>query len=273
MTSLAEEVTAPPSARRPRRPSPSPALVVGLLVCLVVTVWAGRGIDFTLAPLITDLTRGREVLAEFLRPSWDFLWRPAVVDAWLTTLGIAVLASLVGCLVALGMALLASRVTAPNTAVYQVTKALLSVVRSLPDVAYGLLFVAAVGTGALGGITALIMFNIGVAAKLTSESIDAVDLGPVEAAEASGANRMQRARWAVVPQVAPNYLSYCFYVFELNVRASVVIGIVGGGGIGQLIYSQLSRFAYDNISAIVVALFVVVFVLDRLSRAARRRLT
>ncbi len=75
------------------------------------------------------------------------------------------------------------------------------------------------------------------------------------------------------PQIAPNYLSYCFYVFELNIRASVVIGIVGGGGIGQLLYTQLSRFSYSNISAIVVGLFLVVFVLDRLSRVVRRRLT
>lgn len=273
MSSVTEQVVAPRAASRPRKPAPSSALTIGLLVSLVITVWAGRGIDFTLIPLFTDLTRGREVLVEFFRPNWGFLARPAVIDAWLSTIGIAVIASLVGCVVALVFAMLASRVTAPNGVVYQITKSVLSGVRSLPDVAYGLLFVAAVGTGALGGITALIMFNIGIAAKLTSETIDAVDPGPVEAAEASGANRVQRARWAVFPQVAPNYLSYCFYVFELNIRASVVIGIVGGGGIGQLLYTQLSRFSYSNISAIVVGLFLVVFVLDRLSRVVRRRLT
>ena len=90
---------------------------------------------------------------------------------------------------------------------------------------------AFVGTGALGGMAALIMFNIGVAAKLTAESIDAVDPGPIEAVEAAGGSRIQRAFTAVVPQVAPNYFSYCFYVFELNLRASLVIGVVGGGGL------------------------------------------
>jgi phosphonate transport system permease protein len=116
------------------------------------------------------------------------------------------------------------------------------------------------------------MFNIGVNAKLTSETIDGVDLGPVEAADASGANRMQRAWAAVVPQILPSYMSYSLYVFELNIRASVVIGLVGGGGIGQVIRVQLNQFNFSNLGALIVGLFVVVFVLDRISLMIRRRL-
>lgn len=265
--------TSPYAAQRPVKPAPSAALILGLLALLVITVWAGIGMGFTLAPLFTDLTRGREVVAEFFSPNWSFLTRAAVIDAWIETITMAVIASVVGCLAALVLALCASKVTAPNTGVYQAMKFVLSLIRSLPDIAYGLLFVAVVGTGALGGVLALIMFNIGVAAKLTAESIDAIDIGPVEAAEASGANQIQRARVAVIPQVAPNYLSYCFYVFELNIRASVVIGIVGGGGIGSVINTLLARFSYGNLSAIIVTLFVIVFVLDRVSRSVRKRLT
>ncbi|WP_300009107.1 phosphonate ABC transporter, permease protein PhnE [Pseudonocardia sp.] len=265
MTTVLEKVTA-----RPPRPRPRWSLWAGLAATAVITVWAAIGIEFTLAPLFTDTLRGRRIIAQFFPPNWDYIVR--VWPAWVETLSIAVIASVVGCALALGAALLASKVTAPGNAVYQAAKAALSVVRSLPDIAYGLLFVAAVGTGALGGIMALVFFNLGIAAKLTAETIDAVDLGPLEAADASGGNRIQRAARAVLPQIAPNYLSYCLYVFELNIRASVVIGLVGGGGIGNVISVELARFRYDNLAALVVALFVVVFAIDQLSRAVRRRL-
>lgn len=256
-------------ARRPKRPPPRWSLWVGLGVVAVITVWSAHQIGIAL-PSPSDLTRGSRVIGEFLDPNWSFVFR--VRQAWLETLYIAVIAAVVGNGVALFVSLLASKVTSPNRVVYQAAKTALSVVRSLPDVAYGLLFVAAVGTGALGGMMALIMFNIGINAKLTSETIDAVDTGPVEAADAAGANRLQRAWSAVVPQVLPSYLSYSLYVFELNIRASVVIGIVGGGGIGQVLRVQLNQFSFGNIGALIVALFVVVFVLDRVSIWVRRRL-
>jgi phosphonate transport system permease protein len=254
---------------RPVRPPRRWSLWAGLVVVVLITVWSAREIGLQL-PSPRDLTRGWVVIEQFLRPDWSFIVR--VRDAWLETLYIAVVAAVVGNGVALFVSLLASPVTSPNRVVYQVSKTVLSAVRSLPDVAYGLLFVAAVGTGALGGIMALVMFNIGINAKLTAETIDAVDTGPLEAADAAGANRLQRAWSAVVPQILPHYTSYSLYVFELNIRASVVIGLVGGGGIGQVLRVQLNQFNFDNIGALIVALFVVVFGLDRLSLWLRRRL-
>lgn len=258
------------SAPRPSRPAPRWGLWLGISIAAAITVWSAVAIDLDLEPLFTNTTRGSRILQQFLDPNWPFIWR--VMDRWLETLYIAVIAAVIGNAVGLGMALLASRVTA-GSVVHRVTKTVLSVVRSLPDVAYGLLFVAAVGTGALAGILALIFFNVGIIAKLTSETIDAVDPGPIEAADAGGANRLQRAFAAVVPQILPNYTSYSLYVFELNIRASLVIGLVGGGGIGNVIRVELNGFRYANISAIVIAVFVIVFLLDRLSIFLRRRLT
>ena len=274
MSASAPQVTGSVTNRdRPRKPPPSMAMIVGLVAFVAITVWAGLGVEFTLTPLIVNLTRGSDVIWYYLHPNWDILTRPAVIEGFLETLYIAIIASLVGCILALGLSMLASKVSAPNSAVYQISKLFLSLIRSLPDIAYGLLFVAFVQTGALPGILALIVFNIGVVAKLTPESIDAVDRGPVEAVEAAGATRFQRARFAIFPQVAPNYLSYCFYVFELNLRASMVLGFVGAGGIGEVINLLMTRLDHSSVSAVVVALFVVVFVLDQVSRAVRRRLT
>lgn len=242
---------------------------LGIAVVVAVTIWCMRAIEFTLMPLLTDLTRGRVVIEGFLSPNWGFVWR--VREAWLQTLEIAVIATVVGCSAALILALAASPTTAPGW-LYRVMKIVLAVQRSLPDLAWVLMFAAVVGAGPLAGIIALIMFNIGVAAKLTAESIDAIDPGPMEAATAVGANAIQRARVAAVPQVLPSFVSYAFYVFELNIRASLVIGMGGGGGIGEVIRVQLSSFNYGNISAVIVALVVVVFALDQISRAMRRRL-
>lgn len=261
------------AAAPPGRPAkPRPSLFGWALVALgvVVTLIAGNAIDFDLAPLFTDTGRGWFIVSQFLTPNWGFL--PRTIEPWLDTLAIAVLASLAGCLLALVVSMFASTVTAGNVWVYRTVKWATAVLRSLPDVAWALLFVAFVGVGTLAGILALIMFNLGIVAKLTAETIDAVEPGPLEAADAAGANTVQRARVAVVPQILPNYFSYAMYAFELNVRASVVIGLVGAGGIGNVISVELSRFNYDNLSAVIVALFVVVFVIDAASRAIRKRL-
>ncbi len=259
--------TALPS--RPPKPRPSAGVIAGLAVAAAFTVWAGRQIEFTLAPLITNFSNGWEIIRRFLDPNWPFIFR--VWDAWVQTVAIAIVASFVGVLVGLVFAFMASRVTNPSGRLYRATKVGLSILRSLPDIAYVLIFVALVGIGSLAGILALILFNIGIAAKLTAETIDAVDLGPIEAADASGAGTWGRSRWAVLPQILPNYLSYCLYIFELNIRASVVIGIAGGGGIGQVIQVQFSRFNYENVAAVTVAIFVIVFAIDQLSQFVRRR--
>ena len=263
-------MTAAAQSARPPKPRVNWATWALIALAIVVTVVAGNSIGFDLSPLFSETSRGWFIISQFLSPNWSFLGR--TIDPWLDTFSIAILASLVGCGLALVLSMLASPVTARTAWVYRLTKTILSVVRSLPDVAWALLFVAIVGVGPLAGILALIMFNVGIVAKLTAETVDAVDTGPLEAADAAGADAMQRARVAVVPQILPNYFSYAMYAFELNVRASVVIGLVGAGGIGSVISVELARFNYANLSAVVVALLVVVFLIDSASRAIRRRL-
>ncbi|WP_062298691.1 phosphonate ABC transporter, permease protein PhnE [Demequina maris] len=264
-------VAATPAApARPRKPRPSRVLILGLAAVAAITVWAGWEIDFTLGPLFENFSNGWVVVEQFLHPNWSYLGN--AWTAWLETISIAIVASFFGVAVGLVFAYMASRVTNRSTPLYRATKWFLAVLRSLPDVAYVLIFVALVGVGSLAGILALFIFNIGIAAKLTAETIDAVDQGPLEAADASGAGTFARARWAVQPQILPNFLSYALYIFELNIRSSVVIGYAGGGGIGQLIQVQFARFNFENVSAIVISMFVVVLLIDQLSQHLRRRL-
>jgi phosphonate transport system permease protein len=260
-------------AVRPTRPRPSLGIPLGLLAFLVLT-WVSVskqfGIDLDIGSILSDITRGSQILAELFTPHWSFL--DQTVTPMLETFRMAVLASVIGCGVALPVAFLASRVTAPTLPTYFGDRAILSVVRAVPDFLYALIFVAAAGIGPLPGIAALVFFNIGVVAKLLSETVDGVDVGPVEAARAGGAARMQTVRWAVLPQVLPNYVAYSLYTFELNIRASTVLGIVGAGGIGRLLLREYKFFNWSNVSVIIVELFVFVFVIELISVSLRRRL-
>ena len=268
MTAPAGEGTA-----RPARPRPSLVLPIGLLAAVAVTWVAASkqfGIGLDIGGIIEDITRGAGILGELLSPNWTFLDK--TVEPMLETFRMAIIASVIGCGIALPVAFLASRVTAPNLATYVLDRGILSVVRAIPDFLYAIIFVAAVGIGPLPGIAALILFNIGVVAKLQSETVDGIDVGPIEAARAAGAARMQTVRWAVLPQVLPNYVAYSLYTFELNIRASTVLGIVGAGGIGRLLLREYKFFNWSNVSVIVVELFVFVFIIELVSITLRRRL-
>ena len=263
---------APAHDARPPKPRTGLAVPLGFVAFLAITALAlseefGIGVD----PLgiAEDFSKGGQILQE-LAPDWSFLSNTA--GPMLETFQMAIIATALGCALALPVSFLASRVTAPNMPALATDRTVLSVVRAIPDILYALVFVAAVGIGPLPGIMALLLFNIGVVAKLLSETVDGVDTGPIEAARAGGAGRLQTIRWAVLPQVLPNYVAYSLYVFELNVRASVVIGIVGAGGIGYLLNTQLKFFNYDNVGVIIVELFVAVFLIEQLSIWLRRKL-
>ena len=258
---------------RPAKPRRSPIVLLGAVTFAVITLVSASeqfGIGLDIGALIEDITRGAGIIGELLRPNWGFL--PRTVEPMLETFKIAIVAAFVGCFVALPVAFLASRVTAPGRRTLMVSRAILSVVRAIPDFLYALIFVAAVGIGPLPGIMALIFFNIGVVAKLLSETVDGIDTGPIEAARAGGSDRTQTVRWAVFPQVLPNYVAFSLYAFELNIRASTVIGIVGAGGIGTLLFTQYRFFAWGNVSVIIIELFVFVFLIELLSIRMRRRL-
>ena len=260
-------------SRRPPKPRRSLAVPLGVAIFLAITwlsVSREYGIGLDPGRLLANLTRGVDVIADLFRPNWAFF--PRTVGPMTETIQMAVIAAVVGCGSALPIAFLVSRVTSPNRAVLAIGRSILSVLRSIPDILYALFFIAAVGLGPLAGILALVFFNVGIVAKLMSETVDGIDQGPIEAGRAGGATRAQTVRWAVLPQVLPNYVAYSLYVFELNIRASTVLGIVGAGGIGRLLYAEYGLFRWSNMSVIIVELFVFVFFIELVSIWLRRRL-
>jgi phosphonate transport system permease protein len=262
-----------PRVVRPKRPPRSFVGPLAFVIFAVITWWAASeeyGLGFDVPELLTNLTRGTDILAEFWPPDFSVLER--TFGPMIETVQMAIIASLIGCALAMPVAFLASRVTSPNLVTYVIDRGVLSVVRALPDILYAIIFVAALSIGPLPGILALILFNIAVVAKLLSETVDGVDQGPIEAARATGANRLLTVRWAVLPQVLPNYVAYSLYAFELNIRASAVLGIVGAGGIGNLINEFRRFFRYDALMVVVLEILVLVIIVEWISIWIRRRL-
>jgi phosphonate transport system permease protein len=255
---------------RPTPPGPSFALLGGLLVFLAITAWAVSSIGPDWGRIADNIGKAGKIISEFWPPDLGFA--PRTAEGMIETFQMAVIATAFGSLIALPVAFLASRISAPNSWVFYVDRSILSVVRSVPDILYAIIFVSVLSIGPLAGIPALILFNVGVVGKLLSETVDGIDPGPIEAARATGAGHAQVVWSAVMPQVLPNYVAYALYTFELNIRASAVVGFVGAGGIGLVLDTQRKFFNYDNVAMIVLELFVMVVIIEFISERLRRRL-
>lgn len=211
-----------------------------------------------------------QISSEMVPP--DFTrWR-----SWLRPLADTLAMSIAGTALAvafsLPLALLAAVNTAPHALVQQAARLLLSFLRSVPEIIMGILFVAAVGFGALPGVLALGLHSVGMVGKFYAEAIEHSDPRPAEAARAAGAGPLQIIQRAILPQVLPQLADITLYRWEYHFRASAVLGIVGAGGIGFELIAALRLMAYDQVSAILLAILACVVAVDATGAALRRRL-
>lgn len=239
-------------------------IVVGILI-----VVSYDQVNFNMSAIFTG---SRDFFSFFGRMVPDWTAWPQIWPPLLDTIRIAYVATIIGSLIALPLIFLASTNTTINAPIQWFARTILTVLRSIPDLLWAALFVAILGLGALPGVVALVFFTIGVLAKLGSETVESADPGPIEALRAVGAGRNRTIIYGVVPQVAATMMSYILYSFEINVRASVVIGFVGAGGIGQLIMRYLNFFDYPGLGALIVVIFLVVLAIDGISVWARTKL-
>ena len=200
-------------------------------------------------------------LKKLAHPQFSYL--PKLVDPMVKTLKMSALGTALGILLAIPFAFLATTVVTDNRIITGVCRFFLNVIRTIPNLLLASLLVAIVGIGEATGVLTIAIFTFGMASQLIFESIETIDLSPVEAATAVGANKLKVAVWAI---------SYTFYAFELNVRASTVLGYVGAGGIGVKLNEALGLFKYERVSIIILFIFAVVVLVDALSEAIRRRL-
>ena len=195
------------------------------------------------------------------------------LDSWLwllfETSQMAALATLGGAAVAALLCFPAAANLAPNHTVHFVFRRVLELFRSVPDIVYALILVWTFGVGPLAGILAIALHTVGALGKLFAEVVENADMRPWEAVRAAGGTWAHGVRFAILPQVMPNFLSYVLLRFEINVRGATVIGFVGAGGIGQELYTVISFNYYQEIGAIIVLIILSVSLIDMTSERLR----
>ncbi|WP_240688992.1 phosphonate ABC transporter, permease protein PhnE [Ammoniphilus sp. YIM 78166] len=235
----------------------------------IIIVWSAYGTEFDLGKFF-DLGNSFVFLqSKWLPPDWTVLI-PALKAA-VITLQIAIMGTFLAILVALPLSFLAAYNTSPSLFVYNGTRWLLNLFRSIPEIVLGLLLVPSLGLGPFPAVIAIAIHNIGVLGKLIAELIEAADEGPQEAVKSVGASRLFVILYGILPQIIPNILSNYFYRLEVGVRASLILGFIGGGGIGNMLFIDFKIFNYSSVATEVLVIMLLVIAVDYLGTFVRKR--
>lgn len=223
----------------------------------IYVVYAGSLLNITWARFMTGLSNGSRFLGRMFPPEftrWEIL-----LDGLVESLQIAIIASVIGILLSLPIGLLAARNLMPAFVTVP-ARALIAFSRSFHPIIVAIIFVKAIGFGALAGILALILASIGFIGKLFAEAIEEISLKQVEAVRATGASFFNVVIMGVLPQVLSRFIGFSTYQLDSNLRNSTMVGIVGGGGIGGTLFSAFQRFDYDFVAAILISIIAMIMI-------------
>jgi len=239
----------------------------GWAVFVLVLAWAWNGAEIRPLALIRDSGNMAKYASEFFPP--DFReWR-IYLHEMIVTLHIALWGTVLAIVCAIPFGLLSSSNIVPAW-VYQPVRRMMDACRAINEMVFAMLFIVAVGLGPFAGVLALWVHTTGTLAKLFSEAVEAIDPRPVEGVRATGANALEEIFYGVIPQVLPLWISYSLYRFESNVRSASVVGMVGAGGIGVVLYEVIRGFQYAETSAVLIMIIVIVTAIDLLSARIRK---
>lgn len=233
-----------------------------------VLAWAWQGAEIRPLALVRDAANMRTFAADFFPPNfkdWALYLREMVV-----TLQIALWGTVLAIFAAVPMGLLSASNVAPVW-VYQPVRRLMDACRATNEMVFAMLFIVAVGLGPFAGVLALFVHTTGTLSKLFSEAVEAIDPRPVEGIRATGAHKLAEIAYGVIPQVMPLWLSFSLYRFESNVRSASVVGMVGAGGIGVILFEVIRSFEYGQTCAVLLMLIVTVSFIDLMSSWLRKR--
>ncbi|MFC5407008.1 phosphonate ABC transporter, permease protein PhnE [Cohnella soli] len=209
-------------------------------------------------------------IAKMFPPDWSYI--RIVVKPMIETVQMAILGTTFGALLALPISFLAAGNVTRNALLRTPARLLLNLSRTIPDLLFAALFAAVFGYGPLAGMLALAFFSFGILSKWAYEAIETIDEGPLEAMTAVGAGRLQWIQYGVLPQVMPQFVGFALYMFEINIRAAAILGIVGAGGIGIYLNRTLGMFRYDQTIIIILFTLAIVQAIDVVSSVIRRKL-
>ena len=208
-------------------------------------------------------------IERFFWVDWSLV--PHLVVPALETLMMATLGTLLGCVLSLPVAWFGAANVTPNKYIfYPVGRFLMVLSRSIHEIIWALLFVGAVGLGALPGILAVAMRSIGFISKITAEAIENIDPKPVEAIRAVGGNQFQVMYYGIVPQILPVIIGTIIFEWDINIRRSAIMGLVGAGGLGLVFFRQMAMFNYGGVTLVVLAVLVLIAIGEVISHYARK---
>lgn len=264
--STASSAVALPSARVAFKPN-WPARLGWVLLALYV-VWAIIQLDVSWARFADGLGNAQKFLGRMFPPAFGGDKTEMIVKGLAESIQIAIIATVLGIALSLPIGVLAARNLMPAWVVWP-ARGLIAVCRSFHEVVVAIIFVKAVGFGAIAGIGALVVGSIGFISKLFAEAIEEISPKQVEAVRASGAGFFGVLLYGVIPQVFSRFLGFASYQFDSNLRHSTMIGIVGAGGIGGSLFSAFQRFDYDFVCAILLAIIGLIILTEWLSAYVR----
>jgi phosphonate transport system permease protein len=257
---------------RPRRPSQRTKHIATGLVVLVVA-WAVLTVDVRIERL-PDLPAAlaRIFGRMFLEPSPEWSYFPQAFGAMMESVQIAWLGTIIGAILSLPLAFFGAK-NITSRLVSNIIRQLLNAIRAIPEILVAVVvFIPMVGLGAYPGMLAIGVHSIGTLGKLSAEVIEGIDSGPVEAARAAGGRPLQIQRWGVLPQVLPEIVAFWLYRFEINIRASAILGAVGAGGVGEALVQSLVYRRYERAGMLIIVIIVVTILIDTASGWLRRRI-
>lgn len=267
MTLQARLAVVPPVLPQP--PKANRGLLVGWGVVLALLAASWQGADMRPLDLLRDSGNMAQYAASFFPPDFS-QWR-VYLQEMLVTLQIALWGTCLAVVCAVPFGLLCSANIVPAW-VYQPVRRLMDATRAINEMVFAMLFIVAVGLGPFAGVLALWVHTTGILAKLFSEAVEAIDPQPVEGIRATGARAIDEILYGVLPQVLPLWISYALYRFESNVRSASVVGMVGAGGIGVVLWEIIRGFQYAQTCAVMAMIVVTVCVIDVASARIRKAL-
>lgn len=253
-----------PKSYKPFASSPLQKII--FLVLFIYLIYACSQLGFNYERFKVGIDNGAAFLGKLFPPK--IVQPTELVQGMVESLQIALLASLVGIVIALPIGLLGARNLMPAWISWP-SRIIVVFCRSLHPVIVAIIFVKAVGFGALAGILALAVASVGFIGKLITESIEEISLKQVEAVKASGASFLNVITYAVIPQIFARFIGFATYQFDSNLRNSTMVGIVGAGGIGGTLFSAFQRYDYNFVSAILITLVITIMIGEVLARVIR----
>ncbi|MCI0634493.1 MAG: phosphonate ABC transporter, permease protein PhnE [Actinobacteria bacterium] len=269
LRTAAGRVAVPPAPPRIQRPGPFAYILFAGIAAFVIHAYM-TGSAVSPSTIIEGVGPLTEFIADAFPP--DLERAGPIASALVETFEIALVGTIFGTIIAVPLAVLAARNTTPNRAAYAGARGLIALMRTIPDIVWGLIFVVTVGLGPPAGVLAITMDVAGFSGRFFADSIEDVDQGLIDGLAATGASPTGIVAGAVVPSVTPAWTATSMFSLEQATRSSVVLGIVGAGGIGVELTTSMSLLRYDEAATIILAIFIVVLGVERLSSAVRSRI-